>query len=109
MPTKLRTQQDGRKLAIRSLRRIVKAGPDACSASRTVKDADGAILEVRKEAQADPIIRAMLELSARGTAQAVTGFAVVLTDALGSEPADNMADHFQDRENAGKLEDWKGY
>lgn len=92
MPTRLKTEKDGRLFAVALLQSLRdddlgeprSKGYSAHSAKAEGKSHPGGIGIYRTKPQTDVIRRRIEELYKRGTQQAIAGFYVVLTDWIGS-------------------------
>lgn len=93
---RLETEKQGRWLARRVLFKLGKAGTEACRA-----DENG-------RAQAGALRRALVKLLQRGSREAVSGFACVLTDALGTRSQPGELAHFYERmEREKRFREWR--
>jgi hypothetical protein len=94
---KLETERQGRFFARRVLFKLGKAGTEACRADET------------NRAQAGALRCALVKLLQRGTREAVSGFACVLTDALGTRSQPGELAHLYERMEAqGRFRQWRG-
>jgi hypothetical protein len=97
-PPQLRTQGDGRRLALDTIRALWRAGKIACSAHPEDNNAE----------QCGAFLAALVALEREGTSQARAGFAVVFTDLLGRAIVGAVPHIFEEREARGRFTRWKG-
>jgi hypothetical protein len=103
---RLKTQKDGRQFAIEALARLAGLEVENASTLNPVPCNAGEPV-YREGPQFGGFIEAMKELHRRGTEEAVTGFAAVLTDCLASEQhGANFSREYRRDEQKGMLPDY---
>lgn len=97
---KLETEKQGRFLARRVIFKLAKAGTEKCRANPTP----------RHEQQAGALRCALVKLLQHGTREALSGFACVLTDCIGTrslvEPGE-LAKFYERMETEGRFRQWR--
>jgi hypothetical protein len=94
---RLETQADGRRLAIRLLDSLRDAGTERCRAN----------VPPNYVYPTDYLIAAMLEIKERGTVDACIGFAIVLTDAIGTRGQEPCPELYEQMEAEGRIKPYK--
>lgn len=79
------------------LRALADAGPERCRVN----------LPRAIGAQADALILALVELKERGTVEACTGFAAILTDAIGTRATEPQPELYEAMARAGAIRPYK--
>lgn len=94
---RLETERQGRFLARRVLFKLGKAGTEKCRGSQT-----------QHRQQAGALRCALVKLLQRGSREALSGFACVLTDALGTrgQPGE-LAQFYECMEAEGRFRQWR--
>lgn len=95
---RLETERQGRFLARRVLFKLAKAGTEACRADDS------------RMAQTGALRCALVKLLQRGSREALSGFACVLTDAVGTRrfcSAGELAQLYERMECEGRFRQWR--